>query len=181
MKFVVFFVTGRQINPYHLSLIQCRTVNRCVEKIVISGFFMLLGLIVLAQHTNSGTLQLAVRGGPQDRTLAFRPGKRIKLTTTTGEIIYSRQYLVYGNEILTENNILIGFDDLVRISGRVMNNTGRVAAGALLLTTGVILAGSTIAIATLALTPGSLLLYLAIEAGIIVGGQIPRTTLFFAP
>jgi hypothetical protein len=61
-------------------------------------------------------------------------------------------------------------EDLVQIKGRVMNDPGRVAWGAMIITSGVIMLGSTIAIATLALTPGSFILWAAIETGIIASG-----------
>ena len=131
---------------------------------------MLLGLIVLAQPAAPDELHLAVKGDLNDRILHFKPGKRLKLKTTTGEVIYTWNYSINDDHVLTEKNQMIYYNDIVRIKGRVMKDTGRVAAGALLLTTGVFLVGSTIAIATLALTPGLTLQLLAIEAGIIVGG-----------
>lgn len=96
--------------------------------------------------------------------------KKIKLRTTKGEIIYSNRYSIYEDHILTENNNLVHIENLARIKGRVMEDAGRVAAGALLLAAGVILVGPTLAIATLALTPGQFLLFSVIEAGMIVGG-----------
>jgi hypothetical protein len=141
-----------------------------MKRIFISGVFVLLGLAVLAQPIGSGTLQLSVRGGPGDLTLEFKPGKRLKLKTKTGEVIYTWKYAITDDYVLTEKNQLIYYHDIVRIKARVMKDTGRVVAGTLLVATGVVLAGSTIAIATLALTPGSFLLLLTLEARMILGG-----------
>jgi hypothetical protein len=137
---------------------------------VIFFVFVLLGLSVFGQSTHQGNYHLTVRGGLQDRTLEFKPGKRLKLTTTTGEIIYTRQYAIFENHIIAENNNFVNFEDIARIKGRVMNDSGRVGAGVLVTGSGMILLGGTIAIATLALTPGLTLLLTGIEAGIIVGG-----------
>ncbi len=141
-----------------------------MKKIVMSVFFLLLGLIILAQPTGSDTLQLSVRGGPNDRTLEFKPGKRLKLTTTTGEIILSRKYAITADYVLTEKYQLIYYQDIVRIKGRIMNDSGRVLLGILVTGTGMFLLGKTLAIATLVLTPHGTLLLTAIETGVIVGG-----------
>ena len=66
--------------------------------------FVLLGLSVFGQSTDQGRYHLTVQGGVQDRTLHFKPGKRLKLTTTAGEVIYTRQHTISENHIMTENN-----------------------------------------------------------------------------
>lgn len=141
-----------------------------MKRLFVFFVFTVLGLSVLAQSTDTDTFQLAVQGGSEGRILQFKPGKRLKLTTKDGEIVYTRQYSIYENHILTENNNLVLFEDLTRIKGRILKDSGRVAAGVLLLGAGVILMGATIPIASLVLTPNQFLLIAAAESGMIVGG-----------
>jgi len=107
-----------------------------MKKFVMSVFFILLGLAVLAQSTPPSGYSLAVQGGPIDRTLHFKPGKRLKLKTTDGDIIYTWRYSINDDHVLTEKNQLIYYHDIVRIKGRVMDNRDRVVPGFILFAAG---------------------------------------------
>ena len=88
-----------------------------MKKAIILALFAMLGLSALGQSIYPEGLQLAVKGGIENRTLFFNPQKRIKLRTTTGEIIYSKRYSIYEDHILAENNNLIPIETIVSIKG----------------------------------------------------------------
>lgn len=135
-------------------------------------FFVLFGLSVLAQPLDSGSFQLIVIGGGKHagKMMHFNPEKRLKVTTTTGNVIYTRQYAILADQILTEKHGIIYFQDIVRIKGRVMDNLDRVIGGALLIPAGMALSVPLAVVGALMFGPFGTLMICSPAIAMIYGG-----------